>query len=123
MKTRQENNWSQEETAAFFDIGRTTVKRWCLLLKKTGSLEPRPRGPGYPPLIKDKGLEKIKAWVTEKPDLTIKELCARYSSQVKPVSTSTISRALGKLDLTFKKKPYRQVRRKKRMSREERENF
>ena len=113
MKTREENNWTQEEAADFFDVGLTTVKNWCRLYRKTGSLEPLPRGPGQPAKIDDKGLELIKSWVTEKPDLTIKELCQKYSKKVKPVSTSATSRALIKLGLTFKKKSSLQVKRKK----------
>lgn len=117
MKARRENNWTQKEAADFFDIGLTTIKDWCRLLKKTGSLEPLPRGPGQTPLIGEKGLEKIRDWITAKPDLTIKELSKKYSQAVKPVSTSTISRAITKLGLTFKKKSYRQVKRKKTKSR------
>lgn len=113
MAARKENNWTQKETAEFFDIGLTTIKDWCRLLRKTGSLEPLPRGPGPSPLIGEKGLQKIKDWIAVKPDLTIEELCKKYSQEEKPVSTSTISRAISKLGLSFKKKSCQPVRRKK----------
>lgn len=123
MNARKNNNWTQEETAEFFDIGLTTIKSWCRLLKETGSLKPRPRGPGQKPKIDEKGLKKISEWVSEKPDLTIAELCEKYSKSRKAVSTSAISRTLKKLGLTFKKKPYQQRKKKERTFEEEKLNF
>jgi transposase len=122
MQTRKDNNWTQEETADFFDLGLTTIKRWCKLLKETGSLEARPRGPGQSPLIGEKGLEKIRVWVEEKPDLTIKELCKKYAS-VERVSTSTISRSLARLGFTFKKKRCPRVKKIEKMYRERSGSF
>ena len=118
MQAREDNDWSQEETARFFDVGLTTIKDWCRLVRETGSLEPRPHGGGHRFLIDEKGLEKIRLWVLEKPDLTIKELCVKFSKQVKPVSTSTISRALQRLGLTFKKKSYLPAKKKRKMFRD-----
>ena len=93
---------------------------WGLIhrFRHTGSVAPKPHGGGNPPRINASGLERLREFVTQHPDATLKELCERFEASygMKP-STSSLHRALDKLGLTRKKKRFMPRSRTVKMSR------
>ena len=80
---------------------------WGLVdrFRKTGSLEPKPHGGGNPPRINKEGLEILRQLVEQNSDATLDELCDLFERecQIRP-SKSSLHRALGKINITRKKK-------------------
>lgn len=110
------------EVATLFGIGIATVYRWMKRASAGESLEPRARG-HKKKLIPDEELFVVRELVLEKPDRTIAELTAAYVERAnRTVGTSTISRALARLDLTLKKKSSRRSSASGRTSRRSRRN-
>ena len=98
------NQSTQIETAATFNIGIATLRRY-LRRSEAGFLAAKAYQRGRRPVISGARLSKVEGWVNEKPDITIKKLCNKYQSYYKvKVSHSMMFRALNSLKLTRKKK-------------------
>ena len=69
----------QEEVAEQFDISRTALLAWLPLRRRTGDIDPLPRGGGMPAKVDAAVLEQVRA---ELPDETRAELTALYSRKV-----------------------------------------
>lgn len=86
-----------------FDIGEATVNRWVTQKRKSGGLEPKPRG-GSKPKLSAAQRETLHAWVLEECDATLAMLVERAHKEFGvQVSISSMSRTLIKLGLTLKK--------------------
>lgn len=117
IQVRQRGGWTLEETADFFSIGVATVNRWFRRLRETGGVSPRMAGRGPAPKLQAKDFELIGELVKQKPDRTGAELVKLFQQQQGiSVSRTTINRALRKLGLSFKKKPYRRPNESVKMS-------
>src|SRR5205085_12561481 len=67
---------------------------------------PKPHGGGHGPLVDEAGGEFLRAVLAEASDLTHNELCERYEGRFAcKVSTSSMDRALRRLNVTRKKRP------------------
>lgn len=81
------------------EIGRTSIYRWGILEKKTGSVAPKtPYRKG--PVRKITDLDAFKIFVDANKDLTQKEMGKKYGD----VSKDTIGRALRKIGYSRKKR-------------------
>jgi transposase len=81
---------------------------WGLVnrFRRTGSYAPKAHRGGNPPRIAASQYDIIIALVTQAPDATLEELCARVEEtcSLRP-SKSSLHRTLDKLKLTRKKRP------------------
>jgi transposase len=90
--------------AAYFQVGSATVNRVVNRYRRTGNVEPSPRGGGNPPWISDDELPKLRALVAEKPDRTALELAREWSRRFgAALSRSSMVRALARAGLSVKK--------------------
>jgi hypothetical protein len=71
------------------------------LYRTTDSVEPRPHGGGHPAVLTPEDLERLRAFIADRPDATLEECCRHLGSSC---SLATISRALSRLGLPRKKK-------------------
>ena len=114
MQAYQNKEGSQSKIAKRFGVGRRTVQRLWTLFLETGSVNPRPHGGGNPARLGPQELAILKKISEKRPDATLEELGVYFdqvteelpSQQAYEVasSSSVISRALTKLNLTRKKK-------------------
>lgn len=74
---------------------RKVKQRW----RETGQMGPRPQRVSHATKL-DNHREYLQKVVEEKPDATLQELCDKLPVKVSP---ATMSRALARLKLTFKK--------------------
>jgi transposase len=107
-----------EEVAQRFAVGEASVKRWMALFRRTGSAAPLPHGGGNPPRIGEEGKKILSELVTQASDATLAELAEAYTKQTEQrVGRSVMSRALEKLGLTRKKRPFERANRTKKKQR------
>ncbi len=95
---------SIRDLAERFAVAPGTVQDYLRLDRANGSPAPRPHGGGTQPLIDEKGLERVRLLVQEKPDATernlVEDLRRRHGLEV---SRQTLGRALRRLNITRKK--------------------
>lgn len=97
---------SYDAVAEYFQVGRATVNRIINRFRRTGSVDPSPRGGGYPPWISDAELPRLRALVAELPDRTAEELTLEWRRRFgAELSRSSMVRALARAGLSFKKNP------------------
>src|SRR5687768_8093753 len=93
------------EIANRFRVGEATVSRLLAAWRRTGSIAPKtPSRKGRPPKIQGAALELLKSLVDERPDRSIAELHAMLVEAGVDTSTAAVSRALGRLGYTRKKR-------------------
>lgn len=93
---------SRRQIARRFSVDVSTITRLLQLRRRTGSLEPRPRGGSTrDPALDQNALERLRRLVVEHPDATLAEL--RRSLGLTG-SIMIVWRALKKLGITRKKK-------------------
>jgi len=93
------------EVADSFGVGTTFVDKVLALHRAGEDLAPRPHGGGYPARLLPRHERLLRAEVRRQKDATLDELRAYLEAEVGlSVSTSTVSRALIRLDLGRKKK-------------------
>jgi transposase len=100
----EHGEWTIAEIASVFSVGLTFVKKMLRLHRAGEDLAPR-HGGGPKPLLQDQEGALLRAAVAKQPDVTLAELqhvLATHGSR--PVSLSTICRALQHLQLPRKKK-------------------
>ncbi|HEV2864836.1 MAG TPA: IS630 transposase-related protein [Pyrinomonadaceae bacterium] len=94
------------EVADTFGVGTTFVDKLLALHRAGSDLAPRPHGGGYPARLLPRHEKLLRAEVRRQKDATLEELRAHLEGEAGlSVSTSTVSRALIRLDLGRKKKP------------------
>lgn len=97
----------REEVARVFGVSTPTIRRYLKLRRETGDVDARPV-PG-PQARKGAALEAaLPAQARANPDLTLEEHCGLFEeAEGVRVSTSSMSRAFGRLGLPLKKSPSR----------------
>ncbi len=103
----QKDGFTYRQIAKRLQVGEASVSRILHRYRNEGSYEPIVEGKGRPSKIRGK-VEKILRGIVEKrSDATIADLQeALVKKTGNPVSTSAISRALARMGLTRKKKPF-----------------
>jgi len=108
---------TQKEAAKHFGVGTTTISRWLILKKKTGSLKDLP--PSRP--TRKLHNEELMAYVKEHPDAYLSEIAEHFKC-----ATSSVYYALKRLKITYKKSEILQRAKRKKTTRlhnERKENF
>ena len=107
VKAYEDGVGCYEEVANLFDVGSASLKRWMARYRESGSIDPLPHGGGTEHRIDDEGAEFIKGLLTERPDISLEEICRRYNRQYETdVSVSTVGRCVrARLNFRRKKKP------------------
>ena len=103
----QGGEYTYDEVAEMFAIGRASVSRWLSLKRENGTPHRRKHGGGPPIAVDEKGVEIVISLVEQTPDLTLEELTNRYNRRRKKrsVSIATIGRVLrNTLGFTRKKR-------------------
>lgn len=93
---------SRHEVARMFDVSASCVIKLMQWLAVTGSFEPRKFG-GHKRFALTEHEDKVRAFVAERPDLTITELWQKITTLGIKVGRSAVGRFLLHLNLTFKK--------------------
>lgn len=95
---------SQRQLADRFKVSLSFVRNLVRRYRETGQVEPKQCGGYEKPIIEGQYLNMIKAWIDEKNDLLLSELCDRLREKTGiNVSITTMHRALQKLGLRRKK--------------------
>jgi transposase len=95
-----------DEVAEQFAVSVATVYRYLARRRQVGHLEPLPK-PGRPRVIPSTADAALGAQVVAAQDATLEEHCATWAAAGgKPVHPATMWRALARLGLTPKKRPY-----------------
>lgn len=98
---------SQRAVAEFFGVSLSFVEGLLRRVRRSGELAPLRRRPGPHTKVDEASCQCLQRWVQEQPDLTLAELAARLQAEGRPaVSTPTLWRALQRLGLRRKKRPY-----------------
>jgi transposase len=93
---------SKEAIAEQYQVSRASVYRY-VALAQSGTLEPH-RPPGRPTKLDDKGCERLKAQVKDKPSLSLQEHADEYAkSYKKRLSFSGINGYFKRLGIKRKK--------------------
>jgi transposase len=95
-----------EEAAALFEISPATVRRYLSQRRRAGTLVPK-TSPGRPRLISAADEMALQAQVAERPDGFLEEHCLLWQQRMgRAVSVATMCRALARLRLQLKKRPF-----------------
>jgi transposase len=98
---------SQRAVAEFFGVSLSFVEGLLRRVRRSGELVPLRRRPGPHPKVDEDACQRLERWLQEQPDLTLAELAERLQADGCPVvSTPTVCRALQRLGLRRKKRPY-----------------
>jgi transposase len=95
---------SRREVARMFGVSASCVIKLIREVAATGSCEPKKFG-GHKRFALAGHEDKVRALVSEKPDLTITELWQKLTALGIKVGRSAVGRFLLHLKLTFKKNP------------------
>lgn len=92
--------------ARLFDIGSATAYRWVKEAATLGKVEAKtPIHSGSLPKIRDEDFDLLKQVVAEKPDRTLKELCAIWLERTNVlVRKSTMQTSLLRAGISLKKR-------------------
>ena len=94
---------SQAEAARLFGVGISSIKRWRVQQRETGSVAALPR-PGRHRRIRPEEEAALLAQVAAAPDATLAEHCATWEAATGvDLSTATMSRTLARLNQPRKK--------------------
>jgi len=111
---------SYDSVAEHFQVGRTTVNRVVNRFRRTGSVDPSPRGGGNPQWISADKLPRLRALVAEKPDRTAEELAKEWCAIRRRPFALEHGRALARAGLSIKKsrsaRPSKSARTSKRVA-------
>ena len=100
-----ESGASRREVAEVFEVGVSSVIRWCRRRSETGSVEAKPSGGSTSPL--EEHSEWLLTLVARQPDLTLKEILAAMAKQGIGGSQSALQRFFDRHNVSFKKKSAR----------------
>lgn len=97
---------SYKEIADRFSVGYATVSRLLRLRRETGNVVPRPPGGGFPPRIGPDDFDEFLDLLASMPDATAPELTVAWKKRTgRPISRSSMLRALRRFGFTRKKSP------------------
>lgn len=96
-----EEEGTRDEIARRFRVSLGMVKKLLQQRRHTGSIAPRHHLAGRKPMILPMHQSQLRALLARKNDLTLKELRAATGLQC---SLQAVHVALGKMDLTYKKR-------------------
>src|SRR3954451_11981007 len=120
VDTVQRGEGTIRQIAERFLVSVAFVTRLLQLHRSSGSVEPRPHGGGNPAVLTPEDLERLREFIRERPDATLRECAAHLGTAC---SLVTISRALNKLGLPRKKKVPRAAEQDSPEVREKRREF
>jgi transposase len=100
----QEERATIDSVAQRFAVSAASVKRYKRLLKRTGSLAPKP-WPGRVPKVAPAQEERLKGVVASKSDWTLQSLCLAWKEETGgEVAIDVMARTLARLRITYKKR-------------------
>jgi transposase len=95
---------SIRELAERFAVSPTTVQDYLKRVRATGDVAPSPHGGGMPRKVDEAGEQELVALLEEKSHQTLAELVERIEHRRHVhVSVATMSRTLGRMEITRKK--------------------
>src|SRR5215212_2825416 len=101
----ENNDYTLDDVAELFDVGRRTVARFVQKQRAGLSLSPLPHAGGFPPSLTLEALAYLRDKVIQTPDATLTELASYLKTEAHiQVHISTICRGLQKLGLPRKKR-------------------
>ena len=101
----EHHDYTLDEVAALFDVGRPGVTRFVQKRRASLSLAPQPHAGGYPSALTAATLSTLRDKVVETPDATLSELTAYMKTKAHvQVHLSTVCRAPQRLGLPRKKR-------------------
>jgi transposase len=101
----EHHDYTLDEVAELFAVGRRTVTRFVQKRRAGLSLAPQPHAGGYPTALAAETLSALRDKVVETPDATLSELAAYLKTKAHvQVHPSTVCRALQRLGLPRKKR-------------------
>lgn len=105
VESYENKEGSIRQLAKRFKVSPDCVQRLLQRYYQEGTIEPKPYTGGNEPILKSEHLKILISLVEEDNDATLFQLAQRLEAQTQlQVSSSTISRAIAKLNLTRKKK-------------------
>ena len=94
------------EIAKRFVVSPVTVQEYLKLYKQKGNLFPEKYVGGRKPAINNKQLSLVKALLEKQSDMTLAELCTAFEKKTSiKVSSTSMHRAIEKINWTYKKRP------------------
>ena len=105
IKAYEDESISQRRLASRYGVAPSCVQKLLKQYRETDSFAPRIRTQQTPPKLTSEHLDRLQQLVEARNDATLAELRVQLAAKIDVwVSTSTIDRALKKLDLTVKKR-------------------
>ncbi len=101
LKAVEEEQGTRESIAKRFCVTDRWMRKLVQQKRETGSIAPKPHGGGMPAKLSERQMERLRGLVAKDPDATLSELHRRMRISC---CTMTISRALGRLGFTHKKR-------------------
>lgn len=103
MLEKREAGWSTQECVQCFHVSRRTVERWWKRWQTNGERTARRIGGGRVSRLKPHA-QAVRAWIAQKPDLTLEQICARLRREkAVRLRKSALAHQLARMDLSFKK--------------------
>jgi len=103
----ESNDYTLDEVAELFDVGRRTVARFVQRQRSGLCLSPRPHAGGCPPVLTPEALALLRDKVIQAPDATLSELASYLKTKAHvQAHISTICRSLQRLGLPRKKRAW-----------------
>ena len=101
----EDSDYTLDEVAELFSVGRRTVARFVQKQRAGFSLWPQPHAGGFPPSLTPEALAMLRDKVIQAPDATLAEWACYLKTEARvQVHISTICRGLQKLGLPRKKR-------------------
>jgi transposase len=106
VRAVEDKGLTYQEAADLLGVGRATVSRVLSRHRKTGRVEPLPKGGGWASPIEGRIAELLKRIVAEMSDATVAELTEALIDRGQiNTSRSSVNRALHRLGYSRKKSP------------------
>jgi transposase len=104
---RYADGFTYDQIAHRFDVSRASVTRILRRYRNEATVEPRPRGGGFPPRITEADAKAVRDLVSSMPDASAQELSNEWQKRTaRKCSRSSFFRALRKFGYSFKKKSF-----------------
>jgi transposase len=100
---QREGGWSAQECERCFHVSKRSVERWWKRWIENGERKARQIGGGRTSRLKPHE-RAVRAWIAQKPDLTLEETCARLRREKGVLlRKSALAHQLARMGLSFKK--------------------